>query len=126
MTVVLIIVGVVAALLVLFFVGGLVISARKRADPKFDEHVRSADQALARARAQDQGWDKEVMERLVRDSLSGEHPDRQYRDVHLVLVDDQPGVEEDRAHFVAMGERDNARVVLTREPGGQWILERIE
>jgi hypothetical protein len=46
--------------------------------------------------------------------------------MHLVLVDDRPGVEEDRAHMVAMGDDGQARVILTRDPQGEWILDRIE
>ena len=46
--------------------------------------------------------------------------------MHLVLVDDRPGVEEDRAHMLAMGDGGQARVVLTRDPQGEWILDRIE
>jgi hypothetical protein len=128
MTLVLIVVGVVLVLLVVFFVGGIVISKRRRDRPDFAEHVRGADQMLEQARAQDKGWDKDVMEGVVRTALAGERPGAEYSDLHLVLVDDQPGVEEDRAHFmaVALGEGEGARVILTREPGGDWVLERIE
>jgi len=43
-----------------------------------------------------------------------------------VLVDDRPGVEEDRAHMLAMGDDGEARVVLTRNQDGEWILDRVE
>jgi hypothetical protein len=42
-----------------------------------------------------------------------------------VLVDDRPGIEEDRAHFVAVGPDGRARVILARE-GDRWIAERVE
>jgi hypothetical protein len=40
-------------------------------------------------------------------------------------VDDKPGVTEDRAHFVASGNGEEARVVLARRESG-WALERVE
>jgi hypothetical protein len=42
-----------------------------------------------------------------------------------VLVDDRPGVSEDRAHFMAVGADGAARVILARE-GDRWIAERVE
>jgi hypothetical protein len=41
-----------------------------------------------------------------------------------VLVDDRPGTEEDRAHFVAMGADDQVRVILARQ-GDEWVLEQV-
>jgi hypothetical protein len=53
-------------------------------------------------------------------------PDWSPRDLFLVLVDDKPGIDEDRAHFVAVGEAgDQARVVLARH-GDLWVAERVE
>jgi uncharacterized protein YneF (UPF0154 family) len=126
MTVVWIVLGVLAVLLVVFFVGGYIASRRKLMDPRLEEHIRAADQALERARAQDRGWDRALLEEAARGALRDQRPDVDYDQLHLVLVDDRPGVEEDRAHMMAMGHTDQARVVLTRTPGGEWILERIE
>ena len=128
MTVVLIIIGVVILLGVVFFVGGLVISTRRRHDPAFAEKVSEADAMLERARAQDKGWDRALMEAAARAGLLAERPDFDYDNLHLVLVDDRPGVEEDRAHLVAMGKdgSDQTRVILTRTGEGDWITERIE
>ena len=47
------------------------------------------------------------------------------RDLHLVLVDDRPGVEEDRAHFGAAGGDGEVRVVLARDPSGGWTVESV-
>jgi hypothetical protein len=128
MTLVLIIIGVVLVLMVVFFVGGLIYSRRRAHDPGFEERVRSADVALEAARAQDKGWDKALLEQAARKALESQRPDVQYDDLHLVLVDDRPGMEEDRAHMVAMGRGDGAqtRVILTRTDKGDWITERIE
>jgi hypothetical protein len=40
-------------------------------------------------------------------------------------VDDRPGTEQDRAHFVAVAPDSESRVVLTRE-GDRWVVERVE
>jgi hypothetical protein len=34
-------------------------------------------------------------------------------------------MDEDRAHFVAMGPDDQVRVILARQ-GGQWVAEDLE
>ena len=60
----------------------------------------------------------------MRSSASG--PDGPTPHLHLVLVDDNPGVAEDRAHFVAVGEGgQEARVVLGRQDG-DWVAESVE
>ena len=92
---------------------------------RFEERVRAADGALAAAHASDRGWDRAIMEEACRSALRERRPDFAYEDVLLVLVDDQPGVDEDRAHFVAIGGEGEARVVLTRS-GGHWGAERVE
>jgi hypothetical protein len=46
--------------------------------------------------------------------------------MHLVLVDDRPGKDEDRAHYVAVDEGgEEARVVLARQ-GDHWAAERVD
>ncbi len=78
------------------------------------------------AAASDRGWQRDVMETAARSALSESRPDWTYGDLHLILVDDQPGVEEDRAHFVAVAEGgDEARVVLSRQ-GDRWVADSID
>jgi hypothetical protein len=116
----------VGAVVLLFFIGGLVYSRRRLMDPDLEQNIRQADQALAQARAQDKGWDRDLLHEAARRSLSVERPQFDVGTLHLVLVDDRPGVEEDRAHMLAMGNDGQARVILTRNPAGEWILDRIE
>jgi len=115
-----------AGVLVLFFIGGLiaVYVRSQREAPVYAEHVRQADQALEVARAGDRGWDRDVMEGVVRSALSAERPDFSYAGLHLVLVEDRPGQDEDRAHFMAVGDGGEARVVLGRQ-GGDWVAESV-
>ena len=111
-------------LVVLLFIGGLV--ARRRHDrqlaPDYLRHIAEADNALEQARAADRGWDREDMEAVARQALESAHPGVTFERLHLVLVDDQPGVNEDRAHFEAWDGDRAVRVVLTRSEAG-WAAE---
>lgn len=118
---------VIAALLLLFFIGGLAgVRARtRRQEPTFLDHVRSADEALEQARALDKGWQRDTMEAAARAAIGESRPGWAYDDLHLVLVDDRPGVEEDRAHFMAVGEDGEAHVILARQ-GDTWVAEQVD
>jgi hypothetical protein len=118
---------VLAVLVVLFFIGGVLGARRRdrRQAGSYAEHVAAADAALQQARASDRGWHREAMEAVARDAIADSRRDWDYTDLHLVLVDDRPGTEEDRAQFVAVGADDEVRVVLARE-GDRWVAERVE
>jgi hypothetical protein len=118
---------VVGAILVLFFIGGLIavaVRSRREAD-SYEKHVRAADQALQQARASDRGWDREVMEGIAQSALSDSRPDFPYSDLHLVLVEDRPGMDEDRAHFVAVGPDGTEAMVVLGRQGGHWVAESV-
>ena len=66
-----------------------------------------------------------MLHRLARDALGSHKPGFEYTDVHLVGVEDRPGVEEDRARLVAVGEDGDTRVVLTRDADGGWRVESV-
>jgi len=119
---------IVGGVLVLFFIGGLIaVSVRSRREAgSYEEHVRAADQALQQARASDRGWDREVMEGIAQSALSESRPDFPYRDLHLVLVEDRPGMEEDRAHFVAVGQDGKEATVVLGRQGGNWVAESVK
>jgi hypothetical protein len=126
MSVLTIILVILALLLVVFFVGGLV-AARRRATetaPEYARHLAEADQALEQARAADKGWDRAVMEQVVREALAREHPDTSFERLDLVLVDDRPGVTQDRAHFEASSGGRRVPVILARDESG-WSAERV-
>lgn len=108
----------------LFFLGGLVVARRRVESSAYTEHVAAADHALEAARAADRGWDRAVMDEAARQAASAARPGFDARELHLVLVDDRPGVVDDRAHFVAIGaDGAEVRVVLTREQGGAWVAD---
>jgi len=116
--------AVIAIFLVLGFAGTR--ARDRRQAGSWEEAVRSADAALAQAAATDRGWHRESMEAAARTALEEHRPGWRYRDLHLVLVDDRPGIEEDRAQFMAVGD-DGAEVavVLARE-GDRWSAERVD
>jgi hypothetical protein len=124
MDIVLIIIAVVFVLAVIFFVGGYVAS-RRHAD-NWAEHVAEAEAALEKAWAQDKGWDRELLHRSAREALGSHKPGWEYKDVHLVRVDDQPGMAEDRARLVAVGEDGEAQVILARDADGGWSVESVD
>ena len=118
---------VAGAVLVAFFILGLA-GARARTrqqEPTFADNVRAADEALEQARALDRGWHRDNMVAAARAAIDESRPGFDYDVLQLVLVDDRPGVEEDRAHFVAAGPAGQARVILARQ-GDRWIAERVE
>ena len=123
MDIILIIIGAVTLLAVVFFVGGYIASRRHTKD--WSQHVAEAEQALELAWAQDKGWDREVLHRSAREALGSHKPGFEYTDVHLVVVDDKPGVERDRAQLVAVGEDGEAKVVLARAADGGWTVESV-
>ena len=123
LTIILIVVGILAILL---FIGGLVaVGRRDRAQAgDYARHVAEADQALEEARAADKGWDRAVMEATVQRALEEQRPGFRAERLELVLVDDRPGVMEDRAHFVAAAGGDEVRIVLARGEAG-WAAESV-
>ena len=124
LAIVLIVLGVV---LLLFFIGGLlaVRSRARRLGDKFYEDLRAAEEALEQARASDKGWDRGAMESVARAAIEQARPGWPFDDLHLVFVDDRPGMTEDRAHYVAMGADGEARVILARQDG-QWVAEQVD
>jgi hypothetical protein len=118
---------VLAAIFVLFFLGGLVVERRRLRRPGFAADVARADRALESARAADRGWNRQVLDEAARQALAAERPEFSWSSLELVLVDDRPGVEEDRAHLLAVGDGgESARVVLARERDGSWVAEGVE
>ena len=117
---------VLAAIVLLFFIGGVLGAGRRDRlqAPDLPRHIAEADQALEQARAEDRGWDRAIMEETVRTALGREHPGVEFDRLDLVLVDDRPGVTEDRAHFEARDGDRRVRVVLASGEAG-WGAEQV-
>jgi type II secretory pathway pseudopilin PulG len=113
---------VLAALILLLFVGGLVANARRQRarEAQLHEQIEAADNALAEARAGDRGWDLPALEEVARQACAGRFGGRQPEQLHLVQVLDRPGTDADEAVFRAIDGDHEEDVVLGRE-GGQWV-----
>ncbi|HLM26250.1 MAG TPA: hypothetical protein VK304_04725 [Thermoleophilaceae bacterium] len=115
------------AAILLLFVGGYL--ARRRHDRRYAgtyaRNLEEADSALETARAADRGWDREVLEQAARRALAAARPGWEPARFEIVLVDDRPGVTEDRAHLLAMDGDERVRVVLARQAGGHWSAQVV-
>ena len=116
----------VAAVLLLLFLGGLAYTVlrERRTRARDAQEIAEADRALEAARAADRGWERAALERAAREAIASERPGFEYDSLALVLVDDRPGVTEDRAHLVASSPDGDVRVILSRDELG-WRLERL-
>jgi hypothetical protein len=121
-----IVILVLAVLLILFLIGGFLGARRRDIEqaPVYQQHLREADHALEEARASDRGWDREVMEAVARSALANSHPGMTFDRLDLVLVDDRPGVHQDRAHFEAQAGERLVPVVLSRSEAG-WSADQV-
>ena len=117
----------VAAVLLLLLAGGYAATRRRQRvrGGDYTAHLAAADRALEAARAEDRGWDRARLDAAARQALTAERPDFRPERLDLVLVDDRPGVSEDRAHLRAAGPDGEVTVVLCRQDG-DWALERLE
>jgi hypothetical protein len=64
------------------------------------------------------------MEDVARAALNEHRPNWDFRSLDLLLVDDRPGVHEDRAHFEASDGDRRVLVVLTRGEEG-WTAGEV-
>lgn len=105
---------VIALLLVVLVVGGVIAAGRRQRarEAHLQEQLAQANEALALARADDRGWDRDALEAAARAAAGGP-----VDTLDLVQVQDRPGTEEDRAIFrVVRGGRED-RLVLGRQDG---------
>jgi hypothetical protein len=114
-----IVIGVIAVLAVVLFVGGLYVTGRRR-DALSDElraRIEAADAALADARAQDKGWERATIEAAARAAVAP----RDVKELHLVQVVDRPGTDADQAVFrVLVADGSESTVTLGRRDGA-WV-----
>lgn len=77
-------------------------------------HLATANEALAQAHAEDNGWDRATMEAAARAAYDGP-----VDALHLVHVIDKPGVDDDEAVFHAVSAGRSSEIRLARR-GGTW------
>jgi type VI protein secretion system component VasK len=111
-----------AALLLLLFVGGFIASERrqKAREAHLREQLEAADRALAQARADDRGWDLELLQSAARTAYAQRTGGREPEDMLLVQVVDMPGTDNDEAVLRCVGGDGEHDVTLGRE-AGEWV-----
>jgi hypothetical protein len=102
---ILIVLIVLAVLLLVLFLGGYAANSRRleAESGTLHQRVQQADQLLARAHAEDKGWERSGLEAAARAAYAARHG-REPAALHLVQVVDKPGIQEDEAVFEADGE----------------------
>lgn len=114
---------ILAALLVVLFVGGLIASGRRRQmlAKQLHAQVEAADAALAQARAGDRGWDRAKIDAAARGVLADRRPGTDVRDLHLIQVVDRPGTDADEAVLRAVLNDGGEETVTLGRRDGAWV-----
>ena len=109
-------------LAVVLFIGGYIVAGRRRdaSTEQLLDAIKSADEALAQARAGDRGWDLSLLQAAARTAYANRFEGREPEELHLIQVVDKPGTESDEAVFRAIDGHRREDVVLGRE-GDRWV-----
>jgi hypothetical protein len=116
-----------AALILLFLLGGLIAVRRRNAlyGDRMLRDIAQANEALAQARAGDRGWDRDAIDAAARTAQLAVHPDARIEAVHLIQVVDRPGTEDDEAH-VRVLDATGAHVLVLGRRGDSWVATAHE
>jgi type II secretory pathway pseudopilin PulG len=111
-----------AVLIVALVLGGVVASSRRAAarEASLRRQIAAANEALALARAQDQGWDRDVLDAAARDAFAERHPGQPVEELLLVQITDLPGTDEDVAVFRCRSGSLEQTITLGRREGA-WF-----
>lgn len=112
-----------AALILLFLLGGL-IAVRRRDTVRGDRMLRdiaTANEALAQARAGDRGWDRDAIDAAARTAHLERVPGASIAAVHLIQVVDRPGTEHDQARVRVVDATGAHEIDLGRR-GDDWVV----
>jgi len=121
-----IVLGVVAALVIVLAAGGAYARRRQleRTQGRFDERLAQVNQDLAAAHAADRGWARETLDDAARQAWTAERPDAPAALLTLVQIVDRPGTDDDKAIFEADTDGRVERITLGRRDGA-WVNEGI-
>jgi type II secretory pathway pseudopilin PulG len=118
-----IVVLVAVALLVLLVLGGIVASGRaaRARETRLRAAIERADQELAAARADDNGWEPTQMEGAVRSAWDAGHPHGEaIAELQLVQVVDRPGTDADEAVYRVVGAGGHEHEIVLKRVDGAW------
>jgi hypothetical protein len=111
-----------AALILLFLLGGLLAVRRRNAigGDRMLRDIAQANEALAQARAGDRGWDRDAIDAAARAARLTLAPDARIEAVHLIQVVDRPGTQDDEAH-VRVLDATGAHLIVLGRRGDDWV-----
>jgi len=116
---------VLAALVLLLLIGGYV-ATRRRSEALAGSLLRdvaAANEALAAARAQDRGWDRDAIDAAARAAYTRRHPDGgPITAMHLIQVVDRPGTDQDEAILHVVDASGEHEIQLGRSDG-EWMAK---
>ncbi len=120
-----IIVLVVVLVIIVLAVGGSYARRRQLENSRgrFDAHLLEVNRDLAAAHAEDNGWERALLEDAARQAYTAERG-ADPGELDLVQVIDRPGTDDDHAVF-RCGPEARERLTLGRRDG-QWVLETLE
>jgi hypothetical protein len=114
---------VLAAIVVVLFLGGVVANGRRsrRAAQHLRAQLETADAALADARAQDRGWEREAIERAARIAFGDRRPEEEISAVALIRVIDKPGTDADLAVWKITATSGHEEIITLGRREGTWV-----
>jgi hypothetical protein len=110
-----VIIVIAVVVLLLLIVGGIIASGRHARGERAQLRatLREADRALARARAEDMGWERATLEAVARAAFA-ERSAAEVRELLLIRVVDPPGTEDDQAVFRVVTDSGDEDILLVR------------
>jgi hypothetical protein len=110
---------VAGGILILLLTGGaLAIGRRNRTGgARLLSSLAEADEALARARAEDRGWDRDAIDEAARAAHHRRRPEARIEAIQLLQVVDRPGTEDDEARLRIVDETGAHELLLGRRSG---------
>jgi hypothetical protein len=113
---------VLLALIVVLALGGIAASGRRAAarEASLRRQIAAANEALALARAQDHGWDRDLLDAAARAAFAERCPGQTVEEVLLVQITDLPGTDEDVAVFRCRSGTLEQTITLGRQEGA-WV-----
>ena len=117
---------VVLVVLLVLAVGGAIAARRRLAanEDRFELSLQQVNRDLAAAHAQDNGWERSLLEDAARQAYAVEREGADPGALELTQVIDRPGTDDDHAVF-RCGTESSERLTLGRRDG-QWVLETLE
>lgn len=115
-------------LLVAVLAVGGALANKKRTQAReadFVTQLESVDRALAAARAEDKGWEPNVVLTAARRLFERQQPGTEIRSINLVQVLDRPGTDQDEAVFTILTDDREIHLTLGRQEG-EWVLDGLD